>query len=86
MQFKEVNDKFRVIDSDMVTAIIDEALAKQIAYGEGDWCLLQGKGVSIRRSKVEKWHLKEIADGLYQWTLGYDSFFGYMNGVLEERA
>lgn len=82
MQFQTVDDEFTVIDSDTVLAVIDDSLAKAIAAGKGDWHVLQKKSISIRHYKVKEWNLKEIADGVYQWTLGYDDFLGYMRGVL----
>lgn len=87
MQFKTVEDKFHIIVSDTVLAVVDAEFANLIAYGKGDWQMLQKKSVSIRRCRIQSWNLKEIAGGVYQWTLGYDSFLGYMCGVLEiERA
>ncbi|NLJ63932.1 MAG: CRISPR-associated endonuclease Cas3'' [Christensenellaceae bacterium] len=83
MAFETVNEKFNVIDSDTVSVIIDETLAKAVAYGQGDWRTLQKKSVSIRRSKVKEWNLRECAAGIYQWTLRYDDFLGYMSGVLD---
>lgn len=86
MQFQTVDREFEVIDSDTVPAVIDAALAKAIAEGRGDWSALQKKSVSIRRYKVKAWNLKEIADDVYQWTLGYDDFLGYMSGILNMGA
>lgn len=83
MQFKDVNSEFKVIDSDMVLAVVDEDLVEKIVFGKGDWVLLQKKSVSIRTAKIKDWNLKEIAKGVYQWTLRYDSFLGYMRGVLD---
>ncbi|MGI6699287.1 MAG: CRISPR-associated endonuclease Cas3'' [Christensenellales bacterium] len=83
MAFETVNEEFNVIDSDTVSVIINEALAKAVAYGQGDWQTLQRKSVSIRRSKVKEWNLRECATGIYQWTLRYDDFLGYMSGVLD---
>lgn len=82
MQFQSVEREFEVIDSDTVSAVIDDSLAKAIAVGKGDRHALQKKSVSIRRCKIKDWNLKEIADGVYRWTLGYDDFLGYMRGVL----
>lgn len=82
MQFQELERKFEVIDDDTVPAVVDAALAKAIASGKGDWSTLQKKSVSIRRYKVKSWNLKAIAGDVYQWTLGYDDFLGYMYGVL----
>lgn len=83
MQFQAVNDQFEMIDSNTVSAVVDIHLSELIACGKGDWQLLQKKIVSIRREKVREWNLKEIATGVYQWTLRYDSFLGYMRGVLD---
>lgn len=82
MQFQTVDDEFKVIASDTVPAVIDASFAKAIAEGNGDWRALQKKSVSIHRYRVKAWNLQEIADGVYQWTLGYDDFLGYMSGVL----
>ena len=84
LQFQTVEGAFQVIESDTVTAIVDETLAEEVARGEGDWKALQRRAVSIRRSKIGVWKLKEIVSGVYQWTLGYDTFLGYMRGVLDE--
>lgn len=82
MMFASVADQFEVIDTDTVTAIVDRELAMQISSGGGNWQQLQKKAVSIRREKITAWQLKEISKDIYQWTLGYDSFLGYMFGVL----
>ena len=86
MQFQTVDREFKVIDSDTVPAVIDDSLAEAKARGSGDWRALQKKSVSIRRYKIKEWNLKEIADGVYQWTLGYDDFLGYMSGILNKGA
>ena len=82
MQFGAVEARFNVIDSNTVCAVVDEALARSITYGKGDWWALQRKAVSVRRYNIQRWGLKEIAKDVYQWTLGYDPFLGYMSGVL----
>jgi CRISPR-associated endonuclease Cas3-HD len=83
MDFKSLNDNFTVIDADTVTTIVDESLANQICYGHIDWRVIQQESVSVYRNKCQKWHMKEIAKNLYQWTLSYDSFLGYMAGVID---
>ena len=83
MEFQSIDEKFHVIDSDTVLAVVDPALAKAISFGKGDWKLLQTKAVSVRRYQIKNWSLKEIADGVYQWTLRYDDFLGYMAGVID---
>mgnify|MGYP001071301367 CR=1 FL=1 len=82
MQFDAVCKEFVVIESNTVPAIVDEKFAKLIKCGQGDWQLLQRKSVSIRLEKIKAWELQEIAKGIYQWTLPYNSFLGYMSGVL----
>lgn len=83
MEFQTIDEKFRIIDSDTVPAVVDPALAKEISIGKGDWKLLQKKAVSVRRYRIKEWNLKEIANGAYQWTLRYDDFLGYMAGVID---
>lgn len=83
MEFQTIDEKFRIIDSDTVPAVVDPALAKEISIGKGDWKLLQKKAVSVRRYRIKEWNLKEIANGVYQWTLRYDDFLGYMAGVID---
>lgn len=81
-QFTSMEKEFNVIDSDTILAVVDESLAESITHGKCSWQMLQRKSVSIRRYKAENWKMKEISSGLYQWTLEYDSFLGYMRGVL----
>ena len=83
MQFKAVSDEFVVIESNTVPVVVDSAFAKSIEYGCADWQMLQKKSVSIRSERINTWGLKELAEGVYQWTLRYDPFLGYMRGVLD---
>lgn len=87
LEFADIEEKFKVIEENTVLAVVDEALAKRILFGKADWTELQKNSVSVRKSNIRAWNLKEIGDGLYQWTLRYDPFLGYMCGVLDmERA
>ena len=81
-QFRTLAQKFRVIDQKTVLAVPDDSMASAIAEGRASWQELQRHAASVRKEKIVLWHLREIADGIYQWTLGYDSFLGYMHGVL----
>jgi len=83
MQFDAVCSEFEVIESNTVTVVADSEFARSIEYGCGDWQLLQKKSVSIRRERIKTWGLKEIVNDVFQWTLRYDSFLGYMCGVLD---
>lgn len=82
MQFRTVDREFEVIDTDTIPAVVNSSLAEEIAHGRSDWKTLQRHSVSIRRSKIKQWNLKEIAPGVYQWTLDYNDFLGYMSGVI----
>lgn len=81
-QFRTLAQKFRVIDQKTVLVVPDDSMASAIAEGRASWQELQRHAVSVRKEKIVLCHLREIADGIYQWTLGYDSFLGYMHGVL----
>ncbi len=83
-QFASICEKFKVIDSNTVLVIIDEQLAEDIKHEKGDWQTLQRRAVSIRLEKEKKWNLKRIVDGIFLWTRKYDTFLGYMRGVLDE--
>ena len=81
-QFRTVDREFEVIDADTIPAVVNSLLAEEIAHGRSDWKTLQRQSVSIRRREIKHWNLKEIAPGVYQWTLGYNDFLGYMSGVI----
>ena len=81
--FKTVDKEFRVIDSDTITVVIHTPLAEQIKRGYGSWQDIQKGSVSIHSNKKEEWQISRIAEDVYQWTLPYDSFLGYMAGVLK---
>lgn len=83
LEFKTVNDEFEVIDSDTITVIVDDTLAESVEYGYADWRQVQRASVSIRRERIKPWNIREIVPELYQWTLRYDDFLGYMSGVLD---
>ncbi len=85
MCFEELDKSFEPIESDTVSAVIDEALAEEIAHGGGDWHRLQMCSVSIPCSRIKEWALDELLPGVYRWTLGYDSFLGYMHGVINAK-
>ena len=81
-QFPTVEQNFRVIDDETVLVVADEDLKTRIRYGGGDWREIQKKAASVRKYYVNKYDLKPLADGLYDWQLGYDNFLGVMRGVL----
>lgn len=83
LQFADIKEEFKVIEDNTVPAVVDETLTKKIVFGKTDWTELQRNSVSVRKSNIQVWNLKKIAGGLYQWTLRYDPFLGYMRGVLD---
>lgn len=84
LNFQTVNDQFQVIESDAVPVIVKAAVAERIKRGHGNWRDVQKYSVSIRRRNLKKWQVKQIAEDVYQWTLAYDPFLGYMAGVLKQ--
>ena len=83
-QFSEVAKRFQVVGSDTVTVVVNPELVQQICHGKGDWLPLQQQSVSIPRRYICKYHLQSIGNGLYAWTLPYNSFLGYMAGVIRQ--
>jgi CRISPR/Cas system-associated endonuclease/helicase Cas3 len=94
MKFPEVAKEFCVIDSDTVTAVVNDDIASRLEGGEiVDPNELQLSSVSIRRHFMHEYALAKIENtGLsrfrnypevFRWTLGYDDFIGYMNGVMD---
>lgn len=84
LNFETVNKKFKVIENDTIPVIVNPSVAEKIKYGHGNWREVQRCSVSISRRNLEKWEVMQIAEDIYQWTLTYDSFLGYMAGVLKQ--
>ena len=82
-KFETIEKDFKVIDSDSVTAVVDESFALLIKENKVDWKQLQRHSVSIRKSLINKLNLQEIVPNIYQWNLQYDTFLGYMKGKLK---
>lgn len=82
--FKTVNDRFHVIENDAIPVIVQADVAERIKQGQGNWREVQKYSVSIRRKNLKRWQVKQIVEDVYQWTLPYDSFLGYMDGVLRQ--
>lgn len=83
--FPKVAKLFKVIDSNTVTVAIEPKLQEQLQYGR--WCgrdELQKHSVQIWGWRVEELRLKEFRKfpGLYGWPYEYDTFLGYMSGLL----
>lgn len=82
LRFPEVQESFRVIDDNTVLVVADSSLKEQLRCGGCDWRTIQRKAVSVRKEKVKQLHLQPIIDGVYDWNLGYDDFYGIMRGIL----
>ncbi len=83
--FPKVAELFRVIDSPTLTAVVDETLKDAIESGQRvPNQELQNGSVQIYTSRAEDWALREFdhMPGLFAWKLMYDSFLGFMAGVL----
>jgi len=84
--FPQVCEDYRIIDNDSVLAVVDEDVKQSILHGGCDWKVLQKRAVSISRWKTRKYNLRELAEGVYDWNLGYSSFLGIMEGVWNQDA
>jgi hypothetical protein len=92
LSFPAVADKFRVIEADTVTAIVDQALLDRLeAGGAVSPNDIQVLSVQVRRYLMREYGLDPIRalgslrryPEMYRWTLGYDDFQGYMAGVIQ---
>jgi CRISPR-associated endonuclease/helicase Cas3 len=83
--FPAVEELFRVIASNTLTAIVDTELIARLERGEkispDD---VQNGSVQIWQNRADEWGTSEFEfiPGLRKWLLEYDSFLGYMAGVL----
>jgi len=87
-QFPIVEDKFKVIDTDTVTVIVNREIAEALEHGEKlSPNELQAFSVQIWRSREVEYALGRLArfPELRTWKLRYDPFLGYMAGVLESK-
>jgi CRISPR-associated endonuclease/helicase Cas3 len=85
LDFPKVEELYKVIDQPTVTVIVDPGLQRQLDAGfPVDWRLIQQGSVQIYTSKVLEFGVRDFAHfpGVKGWTLVYDSFLGYMAGVL----
>jgi CRISPR-associated endonuclease/helicase Cas3 len=86
--FPKVEELFRVIDSDTVTAIVDKALVRRLeTYEKVARAEIQSASVQIWHSKEQEFGLERLEivrgyDDLRKWMLPCDRFLGYMGGVL----
>ena len=84
-EFYSVDKYFNVIDSDTCIAVVDSDIADRIRKSIIDWKHLQRHSVQIRRYILKEVDAPMILPGIYHWTLGYDSFIGYMAGIIKNK-
>jgi CRISPR-associated endonuclease/helicase Cas3 len=85
-EFETVESNFKVIDSVTDCAIIDKELVRRLRAGERvSFQEVQESSVQIFTNRRSELALEPIVEqpGLYEWTLEYNSFLGYMAGVIE---
>ena len=86
--FPTVEKLFRVIDSETITAIVDRKIIDRLeAYESVSTGELQAGSVQIWHTKEQQFGLERLDrirgyEDLRKWNLSYDSFLGYMAGVL----
>ncbi len=85
LRFPTVAEKFRVIDSNTITAVVDERLKERLAnHAKVSADEIQKGSVQIWADKEIKYNLLAL-DGfpeLRLWNMDYDDFLGYMAGAL----
>jgi CRISPR-associated endonuclease/helicase Cas3 len=83
--FPAVEEAFKVVDSNTVTAVIDEDIQQRLDSGDKVAVSeLQKHSVQIWSYRKEEWGLRECSrfPGIMFWTLAYNDFLGYMAGAL----
>lgn len=85
--FPKVAELFKVIDNNTVTVVVADKLQEQLRRGK--WCgrdELQKHSVQIWGWRAEDLGLEEFVrfPRIYGWRLPYDSFLGYMAGLLPD--
>lgn len=84
--FPTVEEKFKVIPDNTITAVVDENIISQLKKHEKiDFDMIQQSSVAIYLWKIKEYDIQEFEryPGLYWWNLAYDDFIGYMAGVLQ---
>lgn len=83
--FRSVEHDFKVIDSDTRLAVVDASVAERLQYGQVSWRELQKVSVQIAKYKLDELRTPRIVDDIYRWNLEYDSFLGYMAGIVKRK-
>ncbi len=83
--FPLVEELFKVIATNSFSVVADSELVERLEHNEKvTRDELQGGSVQIWQSRVLDWNVEDVIyiPGIKKWTLLYDSFLGYMAGVL----
>lgn len=83
LNFRKVEEGFKVIASEKHIAIIDTEMAAAVRQGKVNWRDLQKKSVQVADYKLRELRMPEILPDLYAWNLPYDDFIGYMAGIIQ---
>jgi CRISPR-associated endonuclease/helicase Cas3 len=85
-EFKEVESRFKVIDSQTEIAVVKKKLKQRLVNRERvTFQELQDGSVQIYSNRKVDFAIAPIVKrpGVYEWTLDYDMFIGYMAGVID---
>lgn len=83
LNFPQVENDFKVIDTDSRLVVVEVTVASQLKYGKIDWRGLQKVSVQIAKFKLDELKTPIIVDNIYRWNLDYDGFLGYMAGIVK---
>jgi CRISPR-associated endonuclease/helicase Cas3 len=87
--FESVESMFQVIDSATDCAIVDKLILQRLRSREPvSFREIQDSSVQVYTNRRSDFALEPIAEtpGLYEWTLAYNTFLGYMAGVIDTSA
>lgn len=87
--FPKVAEEFQVISGETCTAVVDEDLKERLHRRERVLRRdIQRGSVQIWGNRIAELQIPEFSyyPGLYFWTLSYDTFIGYMKGILDDKA
>lgn len=87
LNFMSVAERFKVIESDTYPVIIgQEFIDKLKKYEKVEWQTLQENSVQLWANKIDELRLPPVCDqcpDLFAWPYEYDTFLGYMAGVIK---
>ena len=84
--YASVEKKFKVVDSQTVTVIVDTHIKERLeSHDKVTWRELQDNSVQIYVHTAKKFKAEPVRGhpDIYFWPYKYDGFIGYMAGVLD---